>query len=228
MTCTPWPYVAHNVRCSRTGGSGPEDGDRAFKQFIAGLVVLGPPLTDPNRCTARVWVVPETLGMRIPLSEVNSVSDERRRACREMPDNGYRVAPPAPSVTSGPTPVPGEQGPSAARIFGWRWMQPGNRPAGQDDYDVASWLERQWLRDSLAAAGHSPSRPGGQGMPTEPLTVMNIDELDGSSGSFGVIAALDWWPSADLGHAAASCGACSIHAAECSLSLVPTCQTPAG
>ncbi|MEJ2855601.1 MULTISPECIES: SDR family NAD(P)-dependent oxidoreductase [unclassified Saccharothrix] len=101
------------VVLSADAGPG-KDGDRAIKQLVARLTVLGLPLTTPDRFTAPEPVAEETKGMRVALNGVNHVPDERRRAYQDALTNGYKITPqpapapaaPAPALAvSAPTPA---------------------------------------------------------------------------------------------------------------------------
>ncbi|MEU5692911.1 SDR family NAD(P)-dependent oxidoreductase [Actinosynnema sp. NPDC020468] len=68
-----------------------KDGDRSIKQLTARLAVLGITLTNPDRHTAPIAEAEETKGMRVALTGVNHVPEERRRAYRDALENGYRI-----------------------------------------------------------------------------------------------------------------------------------------
>lgn len=89
--------VAEDVTVLTADGGTGGDGDFALKQLAARLIVLGCPLTEPNRYVAAETAAPPGKGMRISLNGANYVPEERRRRYRDMLENGYRVAPPEPA-----------------------------------------------------------------------------------------------------------------------------------
>ncbi|MGW7522687.1 beta-ketoacyl synthase N-terminal-like domain-containing protein, partial [Streptomyces sp. NPDC054783] len=105
------PYTALAV----DAGPG-KDADRALKQAVAQLAVLGLPLQTADRYVAPSVEREPVKGMAIMLNGINYVSPERKAAYREAIENGYCVAlpstPPAPSappLAPAPTVTPAPQ-----------------------------------------------------------------------------------------------------------------------
>ncbi|WP_043509864.1 type I polyketide synthase [Actinoalloteichus caeruleus] len=87
LTCDPGPHG---------------DADRSLKQLVARLIVLGHPLTHPNRHAAAPPRDEEKPKMSIPMNGANHVPADRRERYRQALREGYRI-PEAAAPAGGPT-----------------------------------------------------------------------------------------------------------------------------